>query len=53
MYAIVSAELNNRYGHPHAEVIERVVSRNIELVSTAESGTIEFLTDGKTVWQKE
>lgn len=52
-YAIVSAELNSRYGHPHAEVVERVQERDIEIVSTAEVGTIEFLTDGVTVWQKE
>jgi len=49
--AVVSAERNGRYGHPHAEVVERVAERNIQLVSTAETGTIEFLTDGVTVWQ--
>jgi competence protein ComEC len=49
-YAVVSAELNSRYGHPHAEVIERVGERGINLVSTAQEGTIEFLTDGSTVW---
>jgi competence protein ComEC len=53
MYAIVSAELNSRYGHPHTEVVERVISRDIEILSTATAGTIEFLTDGVTVWQKE
>ena len=51
-FAVVSAELNSRYGHPHAEVVERVRERNIQMVSTAEVGTIEFVTDGKTVWQK-
>jgi competence protein ComEC len=53
MYAIVSAELNSRYGHPHTEVVERVISRDIEILSTATAGTIGFLTDGVTVWQKE
>jgi len=51
-FAVVSAELNSRYGHPHAEVVERVRDRSIELLSTAEVGTIEFLSDGVTVWQK-
>jgi competence protein ComEC len=51
-FAVVSAELNGRYGHPHAEVIERVTQRNIQITSTAQAGTIEFLTDGVTVWQK-
>jgi len=51
-FAVVSAELNGRYGHPHAEVVGRVAERNIQMVSTAHEGTIEFLTDGKSVWQK-
>jgi competence protein ComEC len=51
-FAVVSAEQNSRYGHPHAEVVERVEERNIQLMSTAKEGTIEFLTDGVTVWQK-
>jgi competence protein ComEC len=52
-FAVVSAERNGRYGHPHAEVVGRVVERNIQLLSTAEEGTIEFLTDGKSVWQNK
>lgn len=51
-FAVVSAELNGRYGHPHAEVVERVEKRNIPIVSTAQQGTIEFLTDGASVWLK-
>lgn len=51
-YAVVSAELNGRYGHPHAQVIERVQERDIQIASTAQAGTIEFLTDGRQVWQK-
>ena len=51
-YAVVSAERNSRYGHPHAEVTDRVAARNIQLLSTAEVGTIEFVTDGTTVWQE-
>jgi competence protein ComEC len=51
-YAVVSAEANSRYGHPHADVIARVEERGIEVVSTAQEGTIEFLTDGVTVWKK-
>jgi competence protein ComEC len=52
-FAVVSAERNGRYGHPHAEVVGRVVERKIQLLSTAEEGTIEFLTDGKSVWQNK
>lgn len=45
-YAVVSAGKDNRYGHPHQEVVERVRQKNIPLFSTAEEGTIIFVSDG-------
>lgn len=51
-YAIVSAGKNNKYKHPNVEVIERVKKRNIPILSTIDEGTIEFETDGKTLWIK-
>lgn len=49
--ALVSAGYLSHYGHPHKDVIQRYVERGIELVSTANSGTIEInITDnGYTV----
>ncbi len=52
-YAIVSAEKNSRYGHPHAEVLARVEAVGVEVLSTAEVGTIIFKSDGKRVWVEE
>ncbi|MCD5381497.1 MAG: MBL fold metallo-hydrolase, partial [Candidatus Pacebacteria bacterium] len=52
-FAVVSAALDNRYGHPHPEVIERVEEREIEIVSTAVEGTIAFESDGREVWLVE
>lgn len=49
-YAVVSASADNRYGHPHEEVIDRVEQAGIELLSTAEAGTIVFKSDGQRVW---
>ncbi len=49
-YAIVSAGADNRYGHPHREVVERVQGLGIELQSTALKGAISFKSDGKRVW---
>lgn len=49
-YAVVSAGLNNRYGHPHSDVVQRVQAQGAELVSTAQQGSITFETDGQTVW---
>ena len=51
-YAVVSAGADNRYGHPNAEVVARAGEAGARIVSTAESGTITFLSDGNEVWTK-
>jgi len=43
---IYSAGLNNPYGHPHPEVIERLGSLNIPVYGTDQQGTIRVITDG-------
>lgn len=45
--AIISAGLNNRYGHPHQEVMERLIERGIEVRETSTDGTITYHSDGK------
>ncbi|HRH31172.1 MAG TPA: ComEC/Rec2 family competence protein [Candidatus Paceibacterota bacterium] len=47
--AIVSAGCDNSYGHPHKEVVDRVMQMKILTFSTCESGTITFMTDGVTM----
>lgn len=37
---IISCGLNNRYGHPHKEVIERLRERNIRIYQTSRDGAI-------------
>ena len=44
--AIFSAGVDNRYGHPHDEVVARVVSAGIALYGTATNGTVAIVTDG-------
>jgi len=51
-YAVVSAGIDNRYGHPHQEVMQRIFARNIESSHTGTDGTVTFLSDGNQVWQK-
>lgn len=51
-YAIVSAGLNNRYGHPHKEVIDLLAELKINTLSTSELGTITFETDGESLQVK-
>ncbi|MFZ2303817.1 MAG: ComEC/Rec2 family competence protein [Minisyncoccia bacterium] len=45
-YAIISAGLNNKYGHPHKEVIDLLTELKIPSISTAEQGTVILKTDG-------
>ena len=45
---IYSAGADNRYGHPHEEVVARVTGRGIPLYGTDRHGTITVVTDGTT-----
>lgn len=49
-YAVVSAGKDNRYGHPHEEVLLRAGEAGAQILSTAEDGTITFYSDGARVW---
>ena len=40
VYAVISAGKDNRYGHPHAELTERLKSRGCRIYQTAESGAV-------------
>jgi competence protein ComEC len=46
--AILSYGLNNSYGHPHKEVVDRLLQWGTNIFSTAQSGTIVVKTNGKT-----
>lgn len=48
-YAVISAGKDNTYGHPHKEVLDILQKLGAKIVSTAESGTIKFETNGKTL----
>jgi competence protein ComEC len=50
--AVVSAGKGNRYGHPNSETLARVEALYIPVVSTIESGTVRFESDGETITQK-
>jgi len=46
--AIVSAGLNNSYGHPHPIVLSRLRELGVRILRTDVDGDILFKTDGKT-----
>ena len=46
-YTIISAGKDNRYGHPHAEVMERLSKNSKSILNTIEDGTITFVSNGR------
>lgn len=44
--AIISAGKNNKYGHPHQEVLDRLSSLHIPYLNTIDMGNIIFKSDG-------
>ena len=48
-YAVISAGENNRYGHPHKEVLERLDQFGIPYLETSENGAIVFESDGTDI----
>lgn len=46
---VISAGCNNRYGHPHGDVMNRVYALQIIPYDTCSQGTIIFETNGETL----
>jgi beta-lactamase superfamily II metal-dependent hydrolase len=51
-YAVVSASLDNSYGHPDQSVMQRVFARDIQSSHTGIDGTVTFYSDGQRVWRE-
>lgn len=50
--ALISAGKANRYGHPDAEILERLEMRNIPIFRTDRQGAVHFLYgSGETEWR--
>lgn len=51
VWTVISYGAENRYGHPHEEVLERLDAVHSRLYETAVSGAVTLWTDGrKIVW---
>lgn len=46
-YALISAGKDNRYGHPHKELLERLEEAGCQILQTPVGGAIEIWTDGE------
>lgn len=44
--AVMSAGKNNRYGHPHTEVLERLRDRKIRILRTDKQGAVSYIFKG-------
>jgi competence protein ComEC len=47
--AVISAGKNNKYKHPHKEVLDRLAKLKIPILGTYEHGRIEIRSDGKEI----
>ena len=50
--AVISAGKGNSYGHPHKEVLDTLLENNVEILVTAEEGTVVFESNGKKFKRK-
>lgn len=48
-YAVISAGEDNRYGHPHAEVLNKLRINGIKTFRTDEQGTVVAKSDGENI----
>lgn len=47
--SIISLGINNKYGHPHKNILSLLTSKNTEVYRTDEDGTIIISSDGNTL----
>lgn len=48
-YAVISCGEDNSYGHPHAEVLNRLRQMGVEVFRTDEQGSIVAVSDGEKI----
>jgi competence protein ComEC len=47
--AVISSGKGNRYGHPHREVIDRLLAHRVSLWRTDQEGTVSVIVEGDSV----
>lgn len=46
-YAVISVGKHSRFGHPHKEIVERLLASGARVLTTGQQGMISISTDGK------
>lgn len=46
-YGVICAGRDNSFGHPHAEVVDRLQQHDVKIMRTDRDGAIVFATDGR------
>jgi competence protein ComEC len=49
-YTVISAGLNNRYGHPSQETLDILANFQEKILQTLNGGMIQFESDGQKLW---
>lgn len=53
-YAVISCGVDNKYGHPHVEIVARFEDEDIQMYRTDKQGTIVAESNGKDItWKVE
>jgi len=50
LISVISVGVNNKYGHPNLETLNRL--KNSEILRTDLDGDIEILSNGLKIWKK-
>lgn len=48
-YGIISCGIDNKYGHPHRETLDKIIKYNIKAYRTDTQGQINLASDGKNI----
>ncbi|MBA3788986.1 MBL fold metallo-hydrolase [Patescibacteria group bacterium] len=48
----ISVGKDNRYGHPAPDTLARIQNQGAKILATEDLGTIDFISDGKTITEK-
>lgn len=48
-YGVISTGVDNSYEHPHGEIVEKLMERDIEILRTDQQGTIVITSDGNNL----